>query len=205
MEPSKYSSSLKFLGLWVLPALPYTIWLNRAMVNSDREGDTFDEVMKRWIQTLTEPTTDQVNTIISIYRESKERYSRLEAKAVGVLTAIAIVAAAATLACTRTFVAAIFGWIALVFLTSGGATCCWVLLPRMRHTLVISDVSQPHLIARIAATSQFSESGTLQMSNLITSALHDLLRALVFTLVAVLLFITIRQDDSQQITDIINL
>jgi hypothetical protein len=187
-----FSKFARFCGLWVFPALPYTIWLNKIKVQKAPDNEEFNALLAQWVTDLRDPVEEQADAVSSIYQESNDRYANLEAKATGVLTAVAIIAAPATLACTGSTIAAIFGGVALFYLTSGGIACSWILLPSMRYALTIEDVLEPNLLARSATIAKASESGTLRNSNLITSALHDLLRALAITLIAVVLFIAVK-------------
>jgi hypothetical protein len=172
--------------------LPYTLWLNRSKVKSEPDGLNWDGHQKAWTAQLTGASKDQTEVIRVAYKESRDRIAGFEAKAVGVLTAMAIVAAVAVLACTGPWEAKLFGVLSILFLTSGGMACCWVLMPRQRFVLALQEaLSSTSGIAEMAASARMSEPVSIRVSNLVTSAIHDLVRALALTLIAVIFFVSI--------------
>jgi len=182
---------LRFVSQWVLPTLPFTIWSNRNEIPETPDNLSKEELHKKYAEDLVNLTIDQRNAIVTVYADSQDRFTILESKATGVLTAIAIIAALATFACTGSFASATFGSLALLFLTSGGVACCLVLLPKTRYVLSVPSVVTTDPVLAAAFCARMSENQTLRMANLITSAMRDLLRALVLTLFAVILFIII--------------
>jgi hypothetical protein len=75
---------------------------------------------------------------------------------------------------------------------AGGMACCWVLLPRQRFVLALQEaLSSTSGIAEMAASARMSEPVSIRVSNLVTSAIHDLVRALALTLIAVIFFVSI--------------
>lgn len=187
---------IKKLLFLTMPAFPWIAWVNRKV---DANYPSYDEALREWQGRLAKANGDQREVVKIVYQQSRDRFTGLEAKAVGLLTAIAILAAAASVACAGETASALVGAIALVFLVSAGTACCWgVLHPRPRHILRLTDIdSSTHGVAEMAASAKAAEPQALRFANMITSVNYDLLRALVATAIALGLFASEHSINSQ--------
>jgi len=177
----------------VIPAFLWVWWVNRFWIPDPPEGMTSEEHREYWQGQLADASSHVRTAVGTVYEQSTSRLNGLEAKAIGLLTAVAILAAIASVACSGPSVAAGFGIAALVFLTFAGCACCWVLHPRSRPTLLLSEVlSSSAGVVEMAWAVKMVQPHSSRASNMVTSANYDLIRALVLTLVAITTFVFLR-------------
>jgi hypothetical protein len=169
-----------------MPYLPYVLWLNMEKVQTLPDGRGYDAHRAAWtgVFELEEPGRRSLAELA--YQQAMDRLIGLETKAVGLLTALGIVAAGGFVACTGTSPAPIFAIAGLAFATSSGLACTLVLLPRRRHALAIGEVLSPtEGYAEMAAATRMIEPVTLRVSNLVTAAVYDLMRSAVLVSVGI--------------------
>jgi len=187
----------RFIGLWITPAFPYVLFLNTRRVKDNPDDLDWDGHRSKWETDLNAPSAEQRDSVKLVYQQSRERLIGFESKAIGVLTAVAIIAAIAGVACTGAAPADWLGLIALLYLVSAGASCCWVLLPGRRFTLVLDEVnSATSGLAEMAASTRMAEPPSIRASNLVTGALHDLVKAMIISVAALAAFVIVHQDGS---------
>jgi hypothetical protein len=189
------------LGM-LLPALPWTLWFNSSQVESKPEGRDWAGHQAVWNERLVHATGAERSTIASVYAESRARVTAQEAKSTGVLTAAALVAGVATLACTGSLPGVVAGAIALFYLASVITSCCLVLFPRQQYVLTLEEaMSATQGTAEMAASATMSEVDSLRRSNLITGAVHSLVVGLVIAFAAILLFAFVRPASNSQVAE----
>jgi len=120
-----------------------------------------------------------------LYQDSMARMANLEAKGVGILQAASIVAAGILVAFTGPNISVVLGAFGLVYVTAAAVACCSVLTPRMRYQLTLNEVaSDGGGYPEMAAAIKTMEPVGLRASNLVTSAIYDLIRAMTLALAA---------------------
>jgi hypothetical protein len=166
------------------PTLPHVLRVNARRV---AEPEPFTDVRDLWTANLRRRTAVRSAAAI-LYQESLDRFSGLEAKAVGVLQAGSIAAAGALLACSDpAVVPRTLGIIALAYLFLAAGACGAVLIPRPRYVLSPDELLSPtaghaEMIAAVVASTPLA----IRMSNLVTSAVCDLARGAAVTGLALL-------------------
>jgi hypothetical protein len=168
--------------------LPSVLWIGRTNVRIDanyRRAPTFDESVSDWTQALAENPARNEN-IGRLYDETQSRVAGLEAKAVGMLSAAAIVTAGALVALASPGWARILAAASLIYLCCAVFCFCWTLYPRQRYVLVLPELRESPSggYAELAAATSANVPILLKISNVVTRGIQDLVRSTVLVLAA---------------------
>ncbi len=176
-----------FIGLWIVPSFPYVIWLNHKYLATPKDKWDLSAETASWNERLGEVTEIQWLAINKIHGDNQARVSSFDAKAIGVLTAAAILAAIATFACQGPLLAAWLGAFDILFILSGGLAGGRVLVLEELPVLFLDDTTGPtHGAAEMAAFSHILHTAAIRKANLISGSLNDLARAAVITCLALI-------------------
>jgi hypothetical protein len=178
-------------AILLLPTLPRCLLANHQAAR-EWTGDDFLRFRDEWAQVLAEGESRKWDAIAILYQDTIARLGSFESKGVGILQAIAIVAAGAFVALTGTAVSVTLGALGLMYLIAAGFACCYILLPRMRYQLTLDDLTgNKNGYAEMAASIKTMVPAGIRSSNLVRSAIEDLMRASVLTLAAIVALIWI--------------
>jgi hypothetical protein len=151
---------------------------------------TSDAHVEHWQRELAHADQVQRDTVVVIYQAANARIAGLETKAIGLFAVVGVVTAGDFVACTGAIPAAVMGLIGLTYAIFAIAACCLVIVPRGRQTLLLEDSGSPTGgVAEMAAVTRMLEPINIRVSNLVTSAIYDAIRAATLTFVALLVFV----------------
>jgi hypothetical protein len=184
-------AAFKTFASLLLPTLLECRRANHKVIK-DPDDAEFRRLRDSWIQVLEIGSPGKREAVSIAYQDTVGRIATLESKSIGVLQAIAIAAAGAFVALTGTGISIILASIGLLYLTTAGWACCSVLLPRNRWSLGIDNVKvDPDSYSEMAAVTEAMKGLGIRTSNLVTSAVYDLIRGFTLTLAALVAFVSI--------------
>jgi hypothetical protein len=161
-----------------IPSLPGTLRSNAINVTNTPGGMTIDQHVEHWQHELADADQVQWDTIAVVYQAMNTRITGLETKAIGMFAAGAVIAAGDLVACTGCLSAAVAGLVGLAYTLFALAACCLAILPRPTGG-----------IAEMAAVARMLEPVNIRVSNLVTSAIFDTIRAATVTALALIIFV----------------
>jgi hypothetical protein len=180
----------KLVWLVAAPSLPETWLMNHRVARRYASQLDYDSIRDSWARKLRSPKGSRRQSVAQVYQASFSRMSGLESKAVGMLQAAALVGAGALAACVGPLPAAILGIVGIVYVITAASACCWVLIPRARHSVVLNDtMSSTDGHAEMATSVKMLEPQGIRVSNMVTSAAYDLIRAVIVTIAALLILV----------------
>jgi hypothetical protein len=181
----------------LVPSFPFMLWFNAKKVQSHPDGKDADEHRRDWEETLQNSSGDTNEMIARAYQASTDRIAGLEAKGIGMLQAVAIIAAGAVVALTGNQLSTALALAGLGFVVSAGAACCWIIIPRARWTLTLSDIKGPTKgYAEMATATRMAVPVNIRTANMVTAAVYDAIRALIVIVAALVVFGTQRGTQS---------
>lgn len=184
------SRFVKWVLVLVFPTLPITIYKNAKKLPVDTSDATFNRLRSEWEGELGQGNEGRREAVSVIYQSDIDRIVGLESKAVGLLSAVGIVAAGAFVCVIGKPPASFVAFVALAYALLSGAACCWLLVPEQRAALFLRDVkSQTNGFAEMAAVSAMLTGTIVRKSNLVASAALDLRRAAIAVVVSLLFLV----------------
>jgi hypothetical protein len=175
------------------PSFIWIVLINRKKISSNEDAAIYDFQHAEWSSSSSldeERTRDALGVV---YDGVGDRKASLEARSIGLLTVVAILAAIDAVTVTGTLVPRLLSMLAFIFLFFTGLGCWYELFPRQRYSLVLGDVSSATTgAAEMAASVAASERTNLRLANMVTSASYDLVKSLLLTLAALGTFVAVK-------------
>lgn len=176
-------------ALIILPSLLRCLASNKLAAREWTDED-YLRFRDSWAQCLADTSQNKLDAMGMLYQDSLVRIGGLESKGIGVLQAVAIVAAGAFVALSGTGISILLAIFSLVYVMTAGIACGMALLPRKRYQLTIDDLRGDSTgYPEMAASIETMIPSGIRVSNLVTSGTEDLLRALVLTVAAIVAFL----------------
>lgn len=175
--------------LILFPSLLRSLIANRIAAR-DWTTEDYRRFRDDWAQILSVADPRKLDSLSILYQDSLDRIEGLESKGIGILQGVSIVAAGAFVALTGPSASVFIAALGLIYLTTAGIACGMVLLPRKRFQLTLDDLNSDSTgYPDMAASVKTLVPTGIRISNLVTSAIEDLLRGLLLTAAAIVTFV----------------